>query len=68
MHISARNQLRGRIAAISLGGVMAEVRVQVESQEVVSVITRASVDDLGLTVGDDVVLLIKSTSVMVAKP
>src|SRR5215471_1829838 len=43
VEISARNQLRGRVTALSFGGVMAEVRIQIGSQELVSVITRASV-------------------------
>ena len=68
MQISARNQLRGRVTAISLGGVMAEVRIQVGSHEIVSVITRASAESLGLKTGDDVVAIIKSTEIMVAKP
>jgi molybdopterin-binding protein len=43
VEISARNQLRGRVTAISLDGVMGEVRIQLGTQELVSVITRASV-------------------------
>src|SRR5690349_16357154 len=40
MEISARNQLRGKVTAISLGGVMAEVRLDLGGQELVAVITR----------------------------
>ena len=68
MEISARNQLPGRVTAISLGGVMAEVRVQVGQHEVVSVITRASAEGMGIRVGDEVVVIIKSTEVMLGKP
>ena len=68
MDISARNQLRGRITALSRDGVMAEVRIQIGDQELVSVITRASADRLGLAVGDEVLAVIKSTEVMIAKP
>jgi molybdopterin-binding protein len=68
MEISARNQLRGRVTAISLGGVMAEVRIQVGPHEIVSVITRASAEGLGLQTGDEVVAIIKSTEVMIGKP
>ena len=68
MDISARNQLRGRITALSRDGVMAEVRIQIGEQELVSVITRASADRLGLAVGDEVLAVIKSTEVMIAKP
>lgn len=68
VEISARNQLRGRVTAISLGGVMAEVRMQIGGEELVSVITRASVERLGIRVGDDVLAVIKATEVMIGKP
>ncbi len=68
VEISARNQFRGRVTAISLGGVMAEVRVQIGQNELVSVITRASVERMGIRVGDEVVAVIKSTEVMIGKP
>lgn len=68
MQISARNQLRGRVTAISLGNVMAEVHVQVGQNEIVSVVTRGSVEALGLKVGDEVVAIVKATAVMVGKP
>lgn len=67
VEISARNQLRGRVTALSFGGVMAEVRIQIGTQDLVSVITRASVERLGIKVGDDVVAVIKATEVMVGK-
>jgi len=67
VEISARNQLRGRVTAISLDGVMGEVRIQLGTQELVSVITRASVERMGLKVGDEVLAVIKSTEVMIGK-
>lgn len=68
MEISARNQLRGRVTAIALGGVMAEVRIQVGQNELVSVITRASAEGLGIRVGAEVVAIIKATEVMIGTP
>lgn len=68
VEISARNQLKGKVTAITLGGVMAEVRLQIDSREVVSVITRASVERMGIRVGDEVLAIIKSTEVMLGKP
>ena len=67
VEISARNQLRGRVTAIALGGVMAEVRVQIGANELVSVITRSSVERMGVKIGDEVVAVIKSTEVMLGK-
>jgi molybdopterin-binding protein len=68
MELSARNQLRGTIRDIKLGTVMAEVVLDVGGQEVVSAITRSSVERMGLKVGDSVLAVIKATEIMVAKP
>jgi len=67
VEISARNQLRGRVTELNVDGVMAEVRVQVGDQELVSVITRASVERMRLAVGDQVFAVIKSTEIMIGK-
>lgn len=67
MAISARNQLPGTVTSIHSGEVMAEVVIAVGDHEIVSVITRRSVEDLGLTVGDAVTVVIKSTEVMLSK-
>ncbi len=67
LEISARNRLRGRVAAVLTDGVMAEIRVQVGDQEIVSIITRSSAERLHLAVGDDVFAVMKSTEVMIAK-
>ena len=67
IEISARNQLLGTITDLRVDGVMAEVRVAIGDQELVSIITRNSVERLGLTVGDSVFAVIKSTEVMIGK-
>ncbi len=67
MPISARNQLPGTITSIHTGEVMAEVEVAVGDHRIVSVITGRSVEDLGLVVGDEVTVVIKSTEVMLSK-
>ena len=67
LDLSARNQLRGRILAITVDGLMAEVRIGIADQELVSVITRKSVERLRLTVGEMVYAVVKSTEVMIAK-
>ena len=67
MQISARNQLEGKVTNVTTGNVMAEVTVDVGGQEIVSAISRGSVESLGLTPGDDVTVIIKATEVMLAK-
>jgi molybdopterin-binding protein len=65
--ISARNQFEGVVKSVKLGNVMAEVIVQVAHVEIVSLISRASAESLGLKVGDKVKTIIKSTEVMIDK-
>lgn len=65
MKISARNQLRGTVEEIVLGTVTAKVSVRVGENVIESVITRQSVEEMGLTVGQAATVVIKSTEVMV---
>ncbi len=65
--LSARNQFPGTIKEIKLGSVMADVVISVEDIEIVSAITRASAERLGLKVGDKVTAIIKSTDVLIDK-
>jgi molybdopterin-binding protein len=67
MEISARNQLKGTVKDVKLGSIMAEVTVDIGGQEVVSAITRGSVERLGLQPGDAITVIIKSTEVMLGK-
>jgi len=67
IQMSARNQLKGRVTALLMDGVMAEVRVTIGDQELVSIITRSSAQRMRLQVGDEVVAVIKSTEVMIGK-
>jgi molybdopterin-binding protein len=65
--LSARNQFRGSIKSVHLGEVMAEVVVSVGELEIVSAITRGSAERMDLNPGDEVVAVIKSTEVLIAK-
>jgi molybdopterin-binding protein len=66
MALSARNQIKGKVKDIKKGMVMAEVTLEVASGvDIVSVITTNSVERLGLTVGKEVQVVIKATSVMI---
>jgi molybdopterin-binding protein len=67
MPISARNQLKGQITDIKLDNIMAHVTVQVGTNEIQSVITRRSADEMQLKTGDSVTVVIKSTEVMLSK-
>lgn len=64
MQLSTRNQLDGAVVSITRGEAMAVVRVRLTGgDEITSSITRDAVDDLRLTEGTRVKVLIKSTEV-----
>jgi molybdopterin-binding protein len=64
MKLSARNQLTGTVRNVELGTVMAEITVDVNGQEMVSAITRASAERLGLREGQPVTVFIKATEIL----
>ena len=65
METSARNQLKGTVKAVTMGAVMAEVIVDVNSIEVVAAITKDSAERLALAEGRSVTAIIKATDVMI---
>ncbi len=67
LSISARNRLRGRVSQLTIEGLMAEVVIAIGDQQLVSIITRASAERLGLKPGDEVFAVVKSTEVMIGK-
>jgi molybdopterin-binding protein len=68
MKLSARNQLKGKIIAVTKGQTTAHVRIDIGNGVIVtSSITNEAVDDLGLKIGDEAVAIIKASDVMVAK-
>jgi molybdate transport system regulatory protein len=67
MRTSARNQLPGVVTAVKLGNVMARVDVNVAGHHVVSAITREAAEELALKEGDDVLVIVKATEVMIGK-
>ena len=67
MKLSARNQLPGKVTAVNMGVVTAEVVITLDGGgELISVITKKSVENLGIAVGKKVHAVVKSTEVMVA--
>jgi len=68
MEISARNKIKGTIEEITLGSVMAKVKINIGNENVISsVVTIESVTDLKLKIGDVVYAIVKSTEVMIGK-
>lgn len=66
MKISARNQLKGKVVEIENGAVNAKVTINLGGgNTITSIITMASVKELGLQVGSDATAIIKASSVMI---
>jgi molybdopterin-binding protein len=67
MQISARNTLAGIVKAVVQGAVNSEVTIELPGgQEIVSVITKRSAEQLGLAPGKAVLAVIKASNVMIA--
>jgi molybdopterin-binding protein len=67
MRLSARNQFKGSVSGVKMGGIMAEVAVDIGGgHEMVSAITRESAEMLGLREGSSVTVIIKATEVLIA--
>ena len=66
--LSARNRFRGVVRSVEVEGLLARVEIDVtEPARVVAIITRESVEELGLQPGVSAAGVVKSTSVMVER-
>jgi molybdate transport system regulatory protein len=67
MRLSTRNQLPGRVQSVQLGEAMAVVKVVLDGgQPITASITREAAEELSLSEGAPVTVLVKSTEVMLA--
>lgn len=68
MRISVRNQLLGKVAVITEGAVNTEVKLTLGGEETLTaIVTNDGVEQLGLRLGDEVIALIKESSVFLAE-
>ena len=66
--LSARNRFRGVVRSVELDGLLARVEIDVtEPSRVVAIVTRESVEELGLKPGVSAAGVVKSTSMMVER-
>jgi molybdopterin-binding protein len=67
MKLSARNVLKGKVVRVVKGAVNAEVTLELPGgEQLVSIITNTSVENLGLTEGKEAYAVIKASNIMVA--
>jgi len=65
--VSGRNQLIGRIKAVRISGLMAEVEISIGGQQITSIITSRSAREMHLKPGQTAAALIKATEVMILR-
>jgi molybdopterin-binding protein len=65
--VSGRNQLVGRIDAVRISGLMAEVMISIGGQQITSIITARSAREMQLKPGQTAAALIKATEVMILR-
>ena len=65
--VSGRNQLVGRIDAVRISGLMAEVKLSIGDQQITSIITASSAREMNLKAGQTAAALIKATEVMILR-
>ncbi|HTC57627.1 MAG TPA: TOBE domain-containing protein [Candidatus Sulfotelmatobacter sp.] len=65
--VSGRNQLVGRIGAVRISGLMAEIEISIGGQQITSVITARSAREMQLKPGQTAAALIKATEVMILR-
>ena len=64
MKLSARNQLSGTVTEVHRGAAVANVVIDVAGQRLVSSITVEAEDELGLSEGKSVTVIIKASDVL----
>jgi molybdopterin-binding protein len=68
LKVSSRNILKGVITEIVTGSVNSEVTLEIVHRvKLTSVITKVSVDELELAVGEEAYAVVKSTDIVIAK-
>lgn len=66
MKLSARNQLSGTVQSINQGAAIANVVLDVSGQRLVASITVEAVQELGLSEGSEVTVIVKASDVILA--
>ena len=65
--VSGRNQLIGKIVSVRMEGLLAQVMLEIDGQQINSIITADAARELNLKKGDTAAALVKSTDVMIER-
>lgn len=68
MKISARNLIKGTVESVDEGAIMTNIKIKIETPDTITaIITKEAVEELDIKKGENVIAIIKSTEVMIAK-
>ena len=67
MQISLRNKMISTITAIEMGKLLAKLVMQTNAGKVISIITSNAVENLNLKVGTEVMAMVKTNEILLAK-
>lgn len=68
MRYGARNELEGLVESIEMDGIMSKTKVRIPADSVMcSVMTKESLEHLGLKEGDKVKVVVKAVNVLIVK-
>lgn len=65
--VSGRNQLLGKVVAVRIEGLLAQVVLKVGDQQITAIITAEAAREMALQKGDDAAALMKATEVMIER-
>ncbi len=65
--VSGRNQLTGKIVSVRIDGLLAQIVLDIDGQQINSIITADAARELNLKKGDTAAALVKSTDVMIER-
>ena len=65
--ISLQNRIVGRLKLIRTGALLSKLVVSTELGEIASIITSNAVNELGLQVGDEVTVMVKTSEMMLSE-
>lgn len=69
MKLSARNQIKGKVARVQKGRTTGHVEINIGDSVIITAsITNEAIDELKLKKGDKAIAVIKASDVMVGKP
>ena len=68
MQISGRNKIKGKVTKVKTDTVNAEIEIDAGNEiKIAGVITKQSMENMNIKIGDEIIALIKASSVMFIK-